>query len=108
MAAGNKGRGEFNLEGIRRHRAARRDRSHLRHRRQRHLHVGAKHKATGSENKITIKANSGLTEEEIQKMVRDAEGMPRTTNAEGAAEACNQAMRWCIRPRNRWLNTVTS
>jgi molecular chaperone DnaK len=37
------------------------------------LHVGAKDKATGKENKITIKANSGLSEEEIQKMVKDAE-----------------------------------
>jgi molecular chaperone DnaK len=37
------------------------------------LHVSAKDKATGKENKITIKANSGLTEAEIQKMVRDAE-----------------------------------
>lgn len=37
------------------------------------LHVGAKDKATGKENKITIKANSGLNEEEIEKMVRDAE-----------------------------------
>jgi molecular chaperone DnaK len=35
--------------------------------------VGAKDKGTGKENKITIKANSGLTEEEIQKMVKDAE-----------------------------------
>jgi molecular chaperone DnaK len=37
------------------------------------LHVSAKDKATGKENKITIKANSGLTETEIQKMVHDAE-----------------------------------
>ncbi|MDZ4074826.1 MAG: Hsp70 family protein, partial [Hylemonella sp.] len=37
------------------------------------LHVGAKDKATGKENKITIKANSGLSEEEIQQMVKDAE-----------------------------------
>jgi molecular chaperone DnaK len=36
------------------------------------LHVSAKDKATGKENQITIKANSGLTEAEIQKMVRDA------------------------------------
>ncbi|CAN7514120.1 molecular chaperone DnaK [Duganella sp. Dugasp56] len=36
------------------------------------LHVSAKDKATGKESKITIKANSGLTEAEIQKMVRDA------------------------------------
>ena len=37
------------------------------------LHVSAKDKATGKENKITIKANSGISEEEIQKMVKDAE-----------------------------------
>ena len=37
------------------------------------MHVSAKDKATGKENKITIKANSGLTEEEIQRMVKDAE-----------------------------------
>jgi molecular chaperone DnaK len=37
------------------------------------LHVSAKDKASGKENKITIKANSGLTEQEIRKMVRDAE-----------------------------------
>jgi molecular chaperone DnaK len=37
------------------------------------LHVSAKDKATGKENKITIKANSGLSEEEIAKMVADAE-----------------------------------
>jgi molecular chaperone DnaK len=37
------------------------------------LHVSAKDKATGKENKITIKANSGLSEEEIQQMVKDAE-----------------------------------
>jgi molecular chaperone DnaK len=37
------------------------------------LKVSAKDKNTGKENKITIKANSGLTEEEIEKMVQDAE-----------------------------------
>jgi len=74
MAAGNKLLGEFNLEGI--PPAARGmpqievtfdiDANGI-------LHVGAKDKATGKENKITIKANSGLTEAEIQKMVKDAE-----------------------------------
>jgi len=74
MAAGNKLLGEFNLEGIP---PAPRglpqievsfdiDANGI-------LHVGAKDKATGKENKITIKANSGLTEEEIKRMVRDAE-----------------------------------
>jgi len=37
------------------------------------LHVGARDKGTGKENKITIKANSGLSEAEIEKMVKDAE-----------------------------------
>ena len=74
MAVGNKGLGEFNLEGIPPSSRGTPqievtfdiDANGI-------LHVGAKDKATGKENKITIKANSGLTEEEIQKMVRDAE-----------------------------------
>ncbi|MDI6748224.1 MAG: molecular chaperone DnaK [Rhodocyclaceae bacterium] len=37
------------------------------------LHVSAKDKGTGKESKITIKANSGLSDEEIQSMVQDAE-----------------------------------
>ncbi|WP_310446008.1 molecular chaperone DnaK [Thiobacillus sp.] len=37
------------------------------------LHVSAKDKATGKENKIKIQASSGLSEEEIQRMVKDAE-----------------------------------
>jgi molecular chaperone DnaK len=37
------------------------------------LHVSAKDKATGKEQKIVIKASSGLTEDEIKRMVRDAE-----------------------------------
>ena len=37
------------------------------------LHVSAKDKATGKENKIKIQANSGLNEDEIQRMVKDAE-----------------------------------
>ena len=74
MAAGNKLLGEFNLEGI--PPAARGlpqievtfdiDANGI-------LHVGARDKATGKENKITIKANSGLTEDEISRMVKDAE-----------------------------------
>ena len=74
MASANKVLGEFNLEGIA---PASRgtpqievsfdiDANGI-------LHVGAKDKATGKENKITIKANSGLSEEEIQRMVKDAE-----------------------------------
>jgi molecular chaperone DnaK len=74
MAAGNKSLGEFNLEGIP---AAPRgmpqievtfdiDANGI-------LHVSARDKGTGKENKITIKANSGLSEAEIEKMVKDAE-----------------------------------
>ncbi|MFF7710525.1 molecular chaperone DnaK [Pseudomonas sp. NPDC007930] len=37
------------------------------------LHVGAKDKATGKQQSIVIKANSGLSDEEIERMVRDAE-----------------------------------
>ena len=37
------------------------------------MHIGAKDKGTGKENKITIKSNSGLSESEIQEMVKDAE-----------------------------------
>ena len=37
------------------------------------IHVSAKDKNTGKENKITIKSDSGLTDEEIQRMVREAE-----------------------------------
>jgi len=74
LASGNKALGEFNLEGI--PPAARGtpqievsfdiDANGI-------LHVGAKDKGTGKENKITIKANSGLSEAEIQQMVKDAE-----------------------------------
>ena len=74
IAAGNKALGEFNLEGI--PPAARGlpqievtfdiDANGI-------LHVSAKDKGTGKENKITIKANSGLTDEEIERMVKDAE-----------------------------------
>ena len=74
LAAGNKSLGEFNLEGIA---PAPRglpqievtfdiDANGI-------LHVSAKDKGTGKENKITIKANSGLSEAEIEKMVKDAE-----------------------------------
>jgi molecular chaperone DnaK len=74
IAAGNKTLGEFNLEGI--PPAARGtpqievtfdiDANGI-------VHVSAKDKGTGKENKITIQANSGLTEDEIQRMVKDAE-----------------------------------
>nr|WP_315400517.1 molecular chaperone DnaK [uncultured Duganella sp.] len=56
------------------------------------LHVGAKDKATGKENQITIKANSGLTEAEIRKMVDDAAAHAEDDRrARALAEARNGA-----------------
>ncbi|MFT3960250.1 molecular chaperone DnaK [Propionivibrio sp.] len=55
------------------------------------LHVSAKDKATGKENKITIKANSGLSEDEIQRMVQDAEShAEEDQKAHELADARNQ------------------
>ncbi len=74
MAAGNKSLGQFNLEGIPPSPRGMPqievtfdiDANGI-------LHVSAKDKATAKENKITIKANSGLSETEIDRMVKDAE-----------------------------------
>ena len=56
------------------------------------LKVSAKDKATGKENKITIKANSGLTEAEIEAMVHDAEvNADADTKARVVVEAKNGA-----------------
>jgi molecular chaperone DnaK len=95
----NKLLGEFNLEGIA---PARRgtpqievtfdiDANGI-------MHVGAKDKATGKENKITIKSDSGLSEEEIQRMVQEA--------AENA-EADKQA-RELIETRNMAESQISS
>jgi molecular chaperone DnaK len=70
----NKSLGEFNLEGIA---PARRgqpqievtldiDANGI-------MHVSAKDKNTGKENKITIKSNSGLSDAEVEQMIKDAE-----------------------------------
>ncbi|MDQ2823081.1 MAG: molecular chaperone DnaK [Pseudomonadota bacterium] len=92
IAAGNKALGEFSLEGI--PPASRGtpqidvsfdiDANGI-------LHVGAKDTATGKENRITIKANSGLTEQEIRNMVLDAE-----QNAEA-----DHALRLLVEARNK-------
>ena len=60
------------------------------------MHIGAKDKGTGKENKITIKSNSGLSEAEIQEMVKDAE-----LNAESDKKA-----RELIEARNGAESTV--
>ena len=54
------------------------------------LHVSAKDKATNKENKIVIKAGSGLSEAEIQQMVKDAEAHAEEDHkAKELAEARN-------------------
>lgn len=74
IASGNKLLGEFNLEGIP---PAPRglpqievtfdiDANGV-------LHVSAKDKGTGKENQVTIKASSGLSDEEVERMIKDAE-----------------------------------
>ena len=89
----NKLLGEFNLEGIA---PARRgtpqievtldiDANGI-------MHVSAKDKNTGKENKITIKSDSGLTKEEIERMVQDAEANAESDQkARGLIEARNTA-----------------
>ena len=73
-ASDNKSLGQFNLDGIQ---AAPRGMAQIEVTfdidADGILHVSAKDKNTGREQKITIKASSGLNEDEIQKMVRDAE-----------------------------------
>jgi molecular chaperone DnaK len=79
----NKLLGEFNLEGIQPQRRGQPqievtfdiDANGI-------MHVSAKDKTTGKENKITIKSDSGLSKEEIERMVQEAE-----TNAESDKKA---------------------
>ncbi len=89
----NKLLGEFNLEGIA---PARRgmpqievtfdiDANGI-------MHISAKDKGTGKENKITIKSDSGLSKEEIEKMVKEAEANAESDKkARELIEAKNQA-----------------
>jgi len=89
----NKMLGEFNLEGIA---PARRgmpqievtfdiDANGI-------MHISAKDKGTGKENKITIKSDSGLSKEEIEKMIKEAEAnADADKKARELIEARNQA-----------------
>jgi molecular chaperone DnaK len=93
QASANKSLGQFNLEGID---AAPRgtpqievtfdiDADGI-------LHVTAKDKNTGKEQKITIKASSGLSDEEVEQMVRDAEAnADEDAKFEELVKARNQA-----------------
>ncbi|MBA3988331.1 MAG: molecular chaperone DnaK [Idiomarina sp.] len=92
-SADNKSLGQFNLEGIR---------SAMRGQPQIEvtfdidadgiLNVSAKDKDTGKEQKITIKASSGLSDDEVEKMVRDAEAHAEDDKKfEEMVQARNQA-----------------
>src|SRR5260370_41284839 len=68
------------------------------------LHVGAKDKATGKENKIKIQASSGLNEAEIQRMVKDAEAHAEEdrktldlVNARNQCEALGHSVRKALK-----------
>ena len=89
----NKLLGEFNLEGIQPQRRGMPqievtldiDANGI-------MHVSAKDKTTGKENKITIKSDSGLTKEEIERMVQEAEANAEADQkARGLIEARNTA-----------------
>jgi uncharacterized protein YyaL (SSP411 family) len=93
VASGNKSLGQFNLEGIPPSPRGMPqievtfdiDANGI-------LHVSAKDKATGKENKITVKANSGLSEDEIKRMVKDAEAhAEEDRQARELVDARNQA-----------------
>jgi molecular chaperone DnaK len=93
QAQGNKSLGQFNLEGIRpASRGAPQievtfdiDANGI-------LHVSAKDKDTGKEQKITIKSSSGLSEDEINQMVQDAEAnKDADAKFEELVQARNQA-----------------
>ncbi len=109
-AADNKSLGEFNLDGI--NPAPRGmpqievtfdiDADGI-------LHVSAKDKNSGKEQKITIKASSGLNEDEIQKMVRDAEANAEADRKfEELVQARNRATICCTAPVSRLKKQATN
>jgi molecular chaperone DnaK len=93
QASGNKSLGQFNLEGIRPgQRGAPQIEVTFDIDADGILHVSAKDKDTGKEQKITIKASSGLNEDEIEKMVQDAEANKEEDKKfEELVQARNQA-----------------
>ena len=113
MASGNKSLGQFNLSDI--PPAARGmpqievtfdiDANGI-------LHVSAKDKATGKENKITIKANSGLSEEEIKRMEEDAashaeedKALRELVDARNAADGMVHSVKKSLTEHGDKLNT---
>ncbi len=93
QASANKSLGQFNLEGIR---AAMRGQPQIEVTfdidADGILHVSAKDKDTGKEQKITIQASSGLSEDEIEQMVKDAEANAESDKQfEELIQARNQA-----------------
>jgi molecular chaperone DnaK len=75
------------------------------------MHVSAKDKNTGKEQKIEIKAGSGLSDEEIEKMVRDAEAhaeedrkFQETVTARNSADALVHATRTSLKEYGEQLS----
>jgi molecular chaperone DnaK len=114
MASGNKSLGQFNLEDIP---PAQRgmpqievtfdiDANGI-------LNVSAKDKATGKEQNITIKASSGLSEEEVERMVKDAEAhaeedrkMKELVETRNQADAMIHATRKAMKDNEAELDAV--
>ena len=73
------------------------------------LNVSAKDKATGKEQKIVIKASSGLSEDEIKRMVRDAEAHAAEDKKFRELVETRNKRRWpgALRSRRRSRNSAT-
>lgn len=92
IASHNKLLGSFELTDLRPPRVRSADRGHLRHRRQRHRARDGEGQGTGKENTIKIQDGSGLSKEEIERMVKDAEAHAEEDKARREeAEVRNQA-----------------
>ena len=71
------------------------------------VHVGAKDLGTGKEQSIQITASSGLSKDEIDKMVKDAESARRRGPARSARRStrATSSTGWSTRPRRRSAST---
>ena len=73
------------------------------------LNVSAKDKATGKEQKITITASSGLTKDEVERMVKDAEAQPpRTPSARRRSRSATTRTRSSTPRSGRSASTAPS
>merc|ERR1711907_424461 len=73
------------------------------------LNVSAKDKGTGKEQSVVIRSSGGLSEEEINKMVKmRRRTRPPTPSARNWRKRRTRPTLWSIRRRSRWTSTATS